>query len=127
MNCLKVDPNLFIKKIDPKRRDSCYNCLDLLKEYNLPIKIYYDYFLGIDEFKLRNLWNHMILRWNNMKRDLSKNEDFVNSEYSKGDYNQIHVNMNDYEFNELLIDFIGSNQFKGLFVCNCIQNYISPK
>ena len=127
MNCLKVDPNLLTKMIDPKIRDFTYTCLDLLEEYNLPINIYYAYFLGIGEFKLKNIWNHMILRWNKMKRDLKENEDFINSTYSKDDFHQIHMDMNDFELNELVSDFIGSNQFKGLFVCNCIQNYIGPK
>ena len=36
MNCLKIDPELLIKRIDPPLRDTNYNFLDLLKEYNLP-------------------------------------------------------------------------------------------
>ena len=102
MNCLNLDPNLLIKKIDPKRRDNQYSCLDLLREFNLPIEIYYQYFLSIEEFKLGNLWNHMIMRWNKMKLDLKDNEDFLQSEYSKNEYHQIHKDMNDEIFNNLL-------------------------
>ena len=34
MNCLKVDPNLLTKRIDPKIRDFNYACLDILKQNN---------------------------------------------------------------------------------------------
>ena len=127
MNCLKMDPNNLLKKIDNKRRDYNYFCLDNLKEYNIPIEIYYGYFLSIEEFKLKNLWNHIVMRWSRMKRDLSNNKEFLKSKYSKKDYYQIHKDMNDEEFQDLLINFIYKNQFKSLFVCNCIQNYISSK
>ena len=126
MNCLKMDPNNLLKKIDNKRRDYNYSFLNSLIELNIPIEIYYQYFLSIEEFKLKNLWNHMIMRWNQMKRDLKDNKDFLKSKYSKGTYHQIHKDMNDKEFNNLLTTFIENNQFKSLFFCNCIQNYISP-
>ena len=51
MNCLHMDPNLLVKKIDSKRRDFIYTCFKDLKEFNLPVDIYYGYFLGIEEFK----------------------------------------------------------------------------
>ena len=127
MNCLKIDPNNLVRKIDSKRRDYNYSCIDSLKEYNIPVEIYYQYFLSIEEFKLKNLWNHMIMRWNQMKRDLSKNKDFLKSKYSKGTYHQIHKDMNDEKLNNLFNDYIQGDQLKSLFVCNCIQNYISPK
>ena len=40
MNCLKIDPNLLKKRIDTRRRDFNYTCLDMFKEYNLPVEIY---------------------------------------------------------------------------------------
>ena len=127
MNCLHMDPNLLVKKIDQKKRDFNYTCFANLEEFNIPVTIYYDYLVGIEEFKLKNVWNHMIMRWNQMKRDLKENKDFIKSEYSKTEYHQVHKDMTDSELNELLIDFIDSSQMKSLFVCNCIQNYIHPK
>ena len=125
MNCLKIDPNLL--KIDTKIRDYNYTCLDILKEYKLPIEIYYDYLLSIEEFKLKSLWNHTIKKWNQMKQDLSDKQDFIKSELSTTDYHQIHKKITDTELNEVFSDFVSLNHFKGLFVCNCIQNYIYPK
>ena len=122
-----MDPNNLLKKIDNKRRDYNYSCFDNLREYNLSVDIYYQYFLSIDEFKLKNLWNHIIMRWNRMKRDLLFNKDFLKSNYSKEEYHQIHKDMNDQEFHDLLTNFIQKSQFKSLFACNCIQNYIYPK
>ena len=125
MNCLKIDPNLL--KIDTKIREYNYIFLDILKEYKLPIEIYYDYLLSIEEFKLKSLWNHTIKKWNQMKQDLSDKQDFIKSELSATDYHQIHKKMTDTELNKVFSDFVGLNYFKGIFVCNCIQNYIYPK
>jgi len=126
MNCLHLDLTLGKNKIDPRRRDFIYTCFDNLKEYDIPITIYYDYFLSSEEFKLKNLWNHMIQKWNHMKREMKNNKDLLKSNYYKGDYHQIHENMNDDYFNTLLSNFIEESQFKSLFICNCIQNYIYP-
>jgi len=122
-----MDPNLLIKKIDINLRDFNYNFLDIVKEYNLSVKIYYNYFLSIEKFKLKNLWNHIIIKWNQMEYDLRENDDFLDSEYSKNEYHQIHTKMNDNDLNELLINFIDNNHLKCFFVCNSIQNYIAQK
>tara|TARA_Y100000817_G_scaffold267453_1_gene224089 strand:+ start:1013 stop:1396 length:384 start_codon:yes stop_codon:yes gene_type:complete len=127
MNCLKIDPNNLIKKIDNPRREYNYSILDSLNEYNIPVGIYYQCFLSIEEFKLKNLWNHTIIRWNKMKLNLSENKGFLESKYSKNEYHQIHKDMNDKEFHNLFDNFIQKDLLKSLFVCNCIQNYISPK
>tara|TARA_B110000971_G_C19999000_1_gene495796 strand:- start:82 stop:465 length:384 start_codon:yes stop_codon:yes gene_type:complete len=127
MNCLKVDPNLLAKKINPKRRDYDYDCLDALKEYNLPINIYYDFIVSVEEFKLKNIWNHIIVRWNKMKYDLRDKNEFTNSEYAEKEYIRIHNYIDDDELNSLMNDFIGSSILKTVFACNCIQNYIKPK
>lgn len=127
MNCLKVNPELLIKRVDPALRDTNYNFLDLLVKYNLPVNIYYDYLSGIDEFKLKNVWNHIISRWNHMKLSLKSNKEFKMSDYAKGDYHQIHDNMNDETLNDLIIDFIMESDVRCFFVTNCIQNYIYPK
>ena len=127
MNCLKVDPEILIKRIDSSLRDTNYTCLDLLKEYNLPENIYYDYLSGIDEFKLKNVWNHIIKRWNHMKLSLKDNIDFKRSDYAKGDYHHIHSDINDTALNDLILKFIMNSRIRCFFVTNCIQNYIYPK
>lgn len=127
MNCLKVDPKLLIRRIEQPLRDTNYTFLYILEEYNLPSKIYYDYLTGIEEFKLKNVWNHIISRWNHMKLSLKSNKEFKMSNYYKGDYHQIHSDINDTELNDLLIDFIKGSHIVCFFVTNCIQNYIYPK
>ena len=127
MNCLKIDPNLLKKRIDTRRRDFNYTCLDMIKEYNLPVEIYYDYFSSLEEFKLKNLWNHIIIKWNQMKYDIRENNDFIKSEYSNDEYHQIHKQIDDTVFNDLLIDFINDHHLKYFFVCNSIQNTIISK
>lgn len=127
MNCLKLEPKELIIRIDKPLRDINYTFLNILKEYNLPDNIYYDYLSSLDEYKLKNVWNHIISRWNNMKLTLKLNEDFIQSEYSKGEYHQIHTDITDSELNDLLIDFIINSHVRCFFVTNCIQNYIYPK
>ena len=43
MNCLKMNPELLIKRIDVKLRDTEYTFLDILNEYNIPSNIYYTF------------------------------------------------------------------------------------
>ena len=45
MNCLKVDPEHLIKRID-SLRDTNYTFLENLNDYNISPKIYYDYLSG---------------------------------------------------------------------------------
>ncbi len=127
MNCLKMNPEVLIRRIDIKLRDTNYSFLNILNEYNIPSNIYYDYLSGLDEYKLKNVWNHVISRWNNMKLTLKSNSDFKNSEYSDCVYHQIHCNMDDKKLNSLLNNFINDSTVRCLFVANCIQNYIYPK
>ena len=81
MNLLKIDPNLLVKKIDNPIRFYQYTCFNDLSEYNIPINIYSDYLLSIEEFKLRNIWNHIILRWNKMKLEMKNKKEFIKSNY----------------------------------------------
>ena len=127
MNCLKVNPELLIKRIDIKLRNNEYTFLNILNEYNISSNIYYEYLCGIDEYKLKNVWNHVISRWNNMKLSLKSNSEFKNSEYSLGEYHKIHHTINDETLNSLLKDFINDSPVRCFFVANCIQNYIYPK
>lgn len=127
MNCLKMNPELLIRRIDIKLRDTNYSFLNILNEYNIHLHIYYEFLYGIDEYKLNNVWNHVISRWNTMKLSLKSSSDFNNSEYSFGEYHQIHYNMNDETLNSLFEDFIHGSHVRCLFVANCIQNYIYPK
>lgn len=127
MNCLKVDPELLVKRIDSKLRDTNYDFLDILNDYNISPNIYYDFLLGIDDYKLKNVWNHVIIRWNQMKLSLKDNKKFKMSDYSKKNYHQNHNNISDEVLNKLFNEFISNSSVKCFFVVNCIQNYIYPK
>tara|TARA_B100001094_G_C18066869_1_gene737905 strand:- start:382 stop:765 length:384 start_codon:yes stop_codon:yes gene_type:complete len=127
MNCLKVDPELLVKRIDSKLRDTNYDFLDILNDYNISPNIYYDFLLGIDDYKLKNVWNHVIIRWNQMKLSLKDNKKFKMSDYSKKNYYQNHNNISDEVLNKLFNEFISNSPVKCFFVANCIQNYIYPK
>ena len=121
------DPNLIQKKIINNLRNNNYTFLYLLEEYNVDNTIYYNYLLNIEEFKLKNIWNHIIKKWNFMKLELKDNKDFKQSDYIINNYNQIHNDMDDNKLDELLNNFIDTSLLKSLFVCNCIHNYIFSK
>ena len=128
MNHIKGDITLLSKrKTEEPLRYYKYSCLDLLIEYNVHIDNYYIYFLSQEEFKLKNIWNRVIGRWNKMKGELNDNAMFKKSVYYSPVFHQIHSNMSDDEFNRLIIDFIDSDNLKSLFVCNAIQYYIKSK
>lgn len=128
MNCLKVNPNLLIKRTPPLIRNNIYTSLDSLKEYNIPVSIYYNYFISIEKYKLKNLWNHIVKKWMYMKRHLSEQKGDVTIDASiLESYHHVHLNIDDEELNNLFIQFIGGSDFKSLFLCNCVQNFIYPK
>ena len=126
MNCLHIDPNTLIRKIDPLRREYDYKFLERLKSYEIPIHIYYNYLLSIEDFKLKNIWNILVNRWNKMNDELSENDMFIKSEYCIK-YQMNHENINDEILNERLNDFVEEDILKGLFLCNIIQGFIVPK
>ena len=126
MNCLHIDPNTLIRKIEPLRRDFEYSFLEILKSYEIPIHIYYDYLLSIEEFKLKNIWNILVNRWNKMNDELINNDMFSKSDYSIK-YSMNHENINDEILNERFNDFVGEDILKALFLCNIIQGCIVPK
>lgn len=127
MNCLNIDPYNLIKKIEPPRRDFNYKFLEILKSYEIPIHIYYNYLLNVEEFKLKNIWNILVRKWNIMKDELNE----ISPLFSKSDYNikyfMNHETINDELLNDQLIMFVSDDITKGLFLCNIIQGCIIPK
>lgn len=127
MNCLNIDLNKLNKKKLIKIRNFEYNFLNILKDYKIPIEIYYKYLLSLEIFKLKNIWNNLIKKWNHMKIELKDNQSFIQSEHNKKIFHQIHSNIDDKKLNELLNDFIDNNIFRSLFISNIIQKCIFPK
>ena len=126
MNCLHIDPNTLIRKIDPLRREYDYTFLERLKSYEIPINIYYNYLQSIEEFKLKNIWNILVNRWNIMNDELINNDMFIKSDYCIK-YQMNHENINDEILNDRFNDFVGEDILKALFLCNIIQGCIVPK
>ena len=62
-----------------------------------------------------------------MKVELNDNAMFKKSVYREPVFHQIHDDIIDDVFNNLIIDFIDSDILKSLFVCNAIQYYIKGK
>ena len=125
MEHLKIEPEVLKKKITMRIEDYNYTCFDTMDDY-LDISIFTDYLNSIEVFKLKNIWNHIILRWIQMDHKLKKKLNYKRSKYSKQKYNHIHATILPEELNHLMTQFINNDHMKGLFVINCIQNYIIP-
>mgnify|MGYP006164379035 FL=1 len=126
MNCLHIDPNTLLRKIDPKLRDFNYTFLEILKLYEIPVEIYYHYLLSNEEYKLKNIWNITVNRWNTMNNELKEEPNLLNSSYHIK-YNLNHDTIDDETLNDYLNEFVMNDTLKGLFLCNIIQGFIIPK
>ena len=124
MEHLKIEPEVLKKKITMRIEDYNYTCFDILEKY-LDISIFIDYLNSMEVFKLKNIWNHIILRWIQMDQKLKDKLNYKRSKYSKEKYTHIHITILPDEFNNLLSNFINNDIMKGLFVINCIENYIN--
>ena len=103
-------------------RDYNYNCF-LILDNNVSIQDIYLFLNSLLEYKLKNIWNSVNIRWIQMQKKMDKKnkEIYKKSIYSKQKYNHIHTNMNDKELNDTLQKFIDNDPFKALFAILCIQ------
>ena len=97
-----------------------YNFLDDFDDY-LPNKIIYNYCLSKINYKLKNIWNDIVLKWIQVNKKLNNNKNFKKSIYFNQKYNFHHEIINDEKLNELLNDFINNDILKVVFVIECIN------
>lgn len=123
MQYLKIDSSSLNKKIPSTIRDYNYNCFDILKEH-LNIQVYNKYLNTLIEYKLKIIWNHIVLKWIKINNQLINDNEFNQSIYSKQKYNHIHRGIIEEELNDLLNTFINNDKFKAIFAINCIQDHL---
>ena len=122
MNYLKYDPSTI--HIDYFKRDFTYTFLDPFTDY-CDIAPIYHYLLSIDNFKLKNIWNHFVQRWKNMDRNMNQNKKYKQSIYSSTkSINYIHTSMKDEDLDQYFTNFIDQNICRLIFVLNCILTNI---
>jgi len=124
MEYLFIDPNILQKKLQNTSVGG-YNFifLNILNDY-IPTQFYNQYLSGISDYKLKNIWNRIVIKWIRMRNALSKKneKEYLNSEYSKQKYNHIHELIDKNILDQLIEDFIDGDIFKAFFAVNCIQN-----
>lgn len=123
MNYLKYDLTIVNNHIIYLKRDFNYQFLSSLESI-LEIDIIYNYLLSIDEYKLKNIWNQIVKKWNHMESQLKTNKKYKNSIYYQNDIHYIHSRMSDNSLNDKLSSFINNDQCKSLFVINIILSLI---
>jgi len=120
MEYLKVNPEL-LPKLPNINIHFIFDCFHLLKEH-IPIEWFNLYLNTITEYRLKNIWNHIILKWIKMQNKLNSKA-LLDSEYSNQKYNLIHENITYEELNYILNYFIKEDILKALFAANCIQDH----
>ena len=71
MNYLKYDLMNVNNHIIYIQRDFGYHFLSSLDDI-LETDIIYNYLLSIDEYKLKNIWNHFVKKWNHVLSYISE-------------------------------------------------------
>ena len=112
----------YFKHIHNNKIIRSYN-YNFLNEYNdyFPINIIYDYCLSKINYKLKNIWNHIVLKWIQVDKKLTDDNNYTKSIYYKQKYNFMHDNIDDNKLNELLNDFIKNDILKAVFVVESIN------
>lgn len=97
---------------------------DILKPH-LNVLPYLGYLSSLDEYCLKNIWNHIVKNWQNVHKLLSENKGFYKSKYRK-----LWITTKSWvtidELDEYLNEFINTDKFLALFVINAIQDYLFP-
>jgi len=122
MEYLAFNPNITFKKYE-KLRSFHYDFLKRI-DNNFPVQNIYHYLNSMIEFKLKNVWNTIIIQWIQMNTKMNKKNKikYLQSVYPTQQYYHIHTIIDSEKLNHLLVDFVNDDSFKALFVVICIQN-----
>lgn len=122
MEYLGFNPDLTFKRYE-KQRDYHYDFLKII-DNNFPVLNIYHYLNSMIEFKLKNVWNTIIIHWIQMNNKMNKRNKtkYLESIYPTQQYYHIHTIMDSEKLNDLLVYFVNDDPFKALFAVICIQN-----
>lgn len=101
-----------------------FSFADILSPH-LNVEPYIGYLSSLDEYCLKNIWNHVVKSWDHVRNSLSDDKTFRKSKYGKQEL-VTHQRLNTEELDECFKTFIGSDKFVALFVINAIQDYLYP-
>lgn len=98
-----------------------YTFLNSIKE-NIPINYFYNFINSLDEYKLKNIWNSVVMNWDNSQKNINKMKKYKKSKYINQKYHYDHNNIKSKKLDELLNNFAINDNFKALFIAICIVN-----
>ena len=123
MEHLRIPPEKMYRRFKNSPRYS-YTFADILIPH-LNVDPYIGYLSSLDEYCLKNIWNHVAKSWRKVRHSLSDDKAFRKSKYGKLEI-FTHRRLTTEELDECFKDFIGSDKFLALFVINAIQDYLYP-
>ena len=99
-----------------------YTFADILRPH-INVDPYIGYLSSLDDYCLKNIWNHVVKSWSHVRNSLSDNKAFRKSKYGKLEI-VTYQRLDTEELDECFKDLIGSDKFLALFVINAIQDYL---
>ena len=125
MNFLKTPPERLYKRFQMKSTGVKIQSLDLLSPY-LSISPFVDYIKSMDEIRVKNIWNTIVIQWANVQPKVKKNISYKKSLYPMQIYSQIHTTISHEDLDIYLNKFINNDLMKAVFILQCILEYVFP-
>ena len=122
MQYVNINTKFAMKKYE-KINNYNFDFLEII-EKSLPIEIIYHYINHLIDYKLKNVWNSIVINWiqvNNKMKKRNKKK-YITSIYPTQNYEHNHNIISHEQLNNLLKEFIKDDIFKALFVFLIIQN-----
>ena len=61
MEYLSIDPDILLKKLGNSNDNYQFRFLNIVTDY-IPTQFYNQYLNDISEYKLKNIWNHIVIK-----------------------------------------------------------------
>ena len=126
MDFLKTPPERLYKRFQMKPTGVDIQSLDVLSPY-LSISPFVDYIQTMDEIRIKNIWNTIVIQWANVKYKIKDNTSYKKSQYPMQIYSQIHTTISHEDLDTYLNEFINNDLMKAVFVLQCILEYVFPR
>lgn len=122
---LMINPEALCKYTPFLKNDHKYTFLDHVEPY-LGVHSFYCYLNSLEEFQLKNIWNHIHKQWTLFHNNSTSDRGYMRSPYSKKHTSYHHSNIQGETLNSLLRNFIQEDCVISIFVMNALLYHGIP-